>query len=51
MALKYYEYISETKIDMLLPQVPLQIKQKVLFRGRHRPEGLEHENEDRSQHT
>jgi hypothetical protein len=28
-AMKYYIYISDAKVDMLLPQVPHQIKQKV----------------------
>jgi len=27
--MKYYEYISDSKVDMLLPQVPLATKQKV----------------------
>jgi hypothetical protein len=27
--MKYYEYISDSKVDMLLPQVPLAAKQKI----------------------
>jgi hypothetical protein len=29
--MKYYEYISDAKVDMLLPQVPLVIKRKTSF--------------------